>query len=197
MRPARRRAQVFERDGFRHDAGPTVITAPFLFDELFELFGKNRQDYIRFIPLDIWYRFVFRMGETFDYGGTPEDTLREIERISPRDVDGYKSLLEQSRKIFDIGFTRLADQPFHSLKTLLAQVPNLVKLGCHRTVWQLVCRHLQHDHLRRAFSIQPLLVGGNPFERPASTASSTSSSASGASISQKAAPERSSTDWKH
>ena len=33
------RAQVFERGGFRHDAGPTVITAPFLFDELFELFG--------------------------------------------------------------------------------------------------------------------------------------------------------------
>ncbi|MDG1256806.1 MAG: NAD(P)-binding protein, partial [Paracoccaceae bacterium] len=30
------RAQVFERGGFRHDAGPTVITAPFFFDELFE-----------------------------------------------------------------------------------------------------------------------------------------------------------------
>ena len=29
------RAQVFERGGYRHDAGPTVITAPFLFDELF------------------------------------------------------------------------------------------------------------------------------------------------------------------
>jgi len=158
------RAQVFVKDGFRHDAGPTVITAPFLFDELFALFGKRREDYIEFIPLKVWYQFYFPDGTSFNYGGTLEDTLREIERINPRDVQGYKDLLEQSRKIFEIGFAKLADQPFHSFWTLLAQVPSLIRLGCYRTVWQLVCRHLQHDHLRRAFSIQPLLVGGNPFE---------------------------------
>ncbi|MGB2097753.1 MAG: phytoene desaturase family protein, partial [Candidatus Puniceispirillales bacterium] len=50
------RARVFERDGFRHDAGPTVITAPFLFDELFALFGEKRSDHISFVPLDPWYR---------------------------------------------------------------------------------------------------------------------------------------------
>lgn len=158
------RAQVFEKDGFRHDAGPTVITAPFLFDELFALFGKRREDYVEFIPLDTWYQFYFQDGQTFNYGGTPEDTLREISRISPEDVQGYQDLLEQSRKIFEVGFAKLADQPFHSVGNLLAQVPNLIRLGCYRTVWQLVAKHLKHDHLRRAFSIQPLLVGGNPFE---------------------------------
>lgn len=158
------RAQVFEKDGFRHDAGPTVITAPFLFDELFALFGKQRADYVEFIPLTVWYQFYYQDGTRFNYGGSAEDTLREIERISPEDVAGYKKLLEQSRKIFDVGFTELADQPFHSVGTLLGQVPNLIKLGCYRTVWQLVSKYLKHDHLRRAFSIQPLLVGGNPFE---------------------------------
>jgi len=158
------RAQVLERDGFRHDAGPTVITAPFLFDELFQLFGKNRADYCEFIPLDIWYRFYFADGETFDYGGTVEQTMSEIERIAPGESPGYLRLLEQSRKIFDVGFTQLADQPFHSVGTMLRQVPNLLRLGCQRTVWQFVCHHLRSDRLRRAFSIQPLLVGGNPFE---------------------------------
>ena len=57
------RAQVFEKNGFKHDAGPTVITAPFLFDELFELFGENRQDYVEFKPLDPWYRFHFHDGQ--------------------------------------------------------------------------------------------------------------------------------------
>jgi len=41
------RARVFEKDGYRHDAGPTVITAPFLFEELFELFGENLKDYLK------------------------------------------------------------------------------------------------------------------------------------------------------
>lgn len=158
------RAQVFERDGYRHDAGPTVITAPFLFDELFALFGKRREDYVEFIPLDVWYRYHFHTGQSFDYGGTVEDTLAAIEQLSPPDVSGYQALLEESRRIFDIGFTKLADQPFHSFGTLLAQIPHLVRLRCDRTVWQLVQQHLKSDLLRRAFSIQPLLVGGNPFE---------------------------------
>jgi phytoene desaturase len=83
------RAQVFERGGFRHDAGPTVITAPFLFDELFELFGERREDHLDFRPLDPWYRFHFHDGNQFDYRATVEDTNAEIERFSPRDVAGY------------------------------------------------------------------------------------------------------------
>ena len=158
------RAQVFEKDGFRHDAGPTVITAPFLFDELFELFDKRREDYVRLVPLQPWYRFRFEDGDTFDYGGTVEQTLAEIRRIEPADVDGYKGLLEHSRKLFDAGFTELADQPFHKISTMVRQIPRLARLGSQRTVWQLVCRHLKSPKLRQAFSIQPLLVGGSPFE---------------------------------
>ncbi|MEQ1695338.1 MAG: phytoene desaturase family protein [Hyphomicrobiaceae bacterium] len=158
------RAQVFERGGFRHDAGPTVITAPFLFDELFALFGKRREDYVTFVPLDPWYRFYYQDGTTFDYGGTIEDTLREIRRFEPADAEGYQALLEHSRKLFDAGFTGLADQPFHKLTTMLAQVPTLRRLRADRSVWQLICKHLKHPKLREAFSIQPLLVGGSPFD---------------------------------
>jgi phytoene desaturase len=158
------RAQVFEKDGFRHDAGPTVITAPFLFDELFALFGKKREDYVKFVPLTPWYRFRFPDGDTFDYGGTVEDTLREIRRFSEADTDGYLRLLEHSRKLFDAGFTELADQPFHAPAKMVGQIPRLVRLKTYKTVWQMVSSYLTHPKLRQAFSIQPLLVGGNPFD---------------------------------
>ena len=46
---------------------------------------------------------------------------------------------------------------------MLKQVPDLIRLGCYRTVWQFTKRYLKDERLRRAFSIQPLLVGGNPF----------------------------------
>jgi len=158
------RAQVFEKDGFRHDAGPTVITAPFLFDELFELFGKSREDYVTFVPLNPWYRFRFNDGTTFDYGGTIEETLDEIRRFEPEDADGYLELLEHSRQLFDAGFTELADRPFDDVRTMLKEVPRLGKLRADRTVWQLVCKYLTNPKIRQAFSIQPLLVGGNPFK---------------------------------
>lgn len=74
------RAQVFERDGFKHDAGPTVITAPFMFEELFELFQKSLHDYATLVPLDTWYEFYFNDGNTFTYRGDIDHTLQEIAR---------------------------------------------------------------------------------------------------------------------
>jgi len=158
------RAQVFERGGFRHDAGPTVITAPFLFEELFDLFGEKFSDHVTLVPLKPWYRFHFADGETFDYGGSLEETLAEIVRIEPKDADGYLRLLRQSKRIFDVGFTELSAMPFDRFKTMLRQIPRLLGLRSYETVWQLVSRHLVNPKLRQAFSIQPLLVGGNPFD---------------------------------
>ena len=158
------RAQVFERNGFRHDAGPTVITAPFLFEELFALFGEKFSDHVQLVPLTPWYRFHFADNDTFDYGGTLDETMAEIARIEPRDCAGYQALLAQSKRIFDVGFTELSAQPFHRFMTMLRQIPRLLGLRSYETVWQLVCRHLISPKLRQAFSIQPLLVGGNPFD---------------------------------
>jgi len=158
------RAQVFERGGFKHDAGPTVITAPFLFEELFALFGEKFEDHVKLVPLTPWYRFHFSDNTQFDYGGTLDETLAEIARIEPADCDGYRSLLVQSEKIFKIGFLQLSAVPFHRFVTMLRQIPALLRLRSQDSVWQLVCRHLKNPKLRQAFSIQPLLVGGNPFD---------------------------------
>ena len=157
------RAQVFNKNGFKHDAGPTVITAPFLFDELFQLFNEKREDYVEFKPLDPWYRFHFHDGQTFDYSQTIEKTKEEMKRFSVRDSENYENLLKASKSIFDVGFTRLADKPFNSFLFMLKQVPSLLKLKSYLTVAQLVNKYIKNPNLRAAFSIHPLLVGGNPF----------------------------------
>lgn len=158
------RAQIFERGGFYHDAGPTVITAPFLLEELFELFGEELSDHVQLVPLKPWYRFLFPDGDTFDYGGTLEETLSEIMRIEPKDGEGYLKLLAHSKRIYDIGFTELSAVPFHRFVTMVSKIPALIRLRSHETVWQMVSRHMTSPKLRQAFSIQPLLVGGNPFD---------------------------------
>ena len=158
------RAQAFEQGGFRHDAGPTVITAPFLFDELFALFGEKRVDHLDFRPLDPWYRFYFHEGSEFDYRPSLEDTHAEIARFSPEDAKNYDRLIATSKDIFDIGFSELADQPFTRFGAMLKQIPQLLRLKSYMTVAQLVNSHIKHPLLRQAFSIHPLLVGGNPFD---------------------------------
>jgi phytoene desaturase len=158
------RAQVFYKGGFQHDAGPTVITASFLFEELFALHGKSLSDYVRLVDLDPWYRFRFPDGTYFNYGGSVEDTLAEIRLISPEDCKGYLALVAKSQEIFAIGFEELADKPFNNLGTMLGLLPSLIALGGFRSVWQLVTKYIRHPWLQRAFSVSPLLVGGNPFD---------------------------------
>ena len=157
------RAQVFERNGFVHDAGPTVITAPFLFDELFDLFGKDRRDYCELIPLSTWYDFIFEDGSKFSYTGDLDHTFDQIRQFEPSDVKGYKRLLDLSESIFRVGFEQLSDQPFTRFWTMLKQVPALLKLQSYRTVYGLVSKYISNEKLRKVFSIHPLLVGGNPF----------------------------------
>ena len=72
------RAQQFKREKYIHDAGPTVITAPNLFYELFELFNENLEDHLVFKPLDPWYRFYFVNGFEFDYVPDREQMLEQI-----------------------------------------------------------------------------------------------------------------------
>ena len=157
------RARVFQKGGYRHDAGPTVITAPFLFEELFELFDEKLEDYLEFVPLDPWYRFYFHNGKTFDYRPSIKDTNDEISKFDKRDIDGYERLIKTSKEIFEIGFEKLSDKPFLSFWEMIKQIPSLLKLKSYLTVSQLVNSKLKNEFLRKAFSIHPLLVGGNPF----------------------------------
>ena len=151
------RAQVFERGGFRHDAGPTLITAPFLFHELFELFGEKLDDHLEFRPLDPWYRFYFHDGNQFNYRPSIEHTNEEIKRFCSEDVQGYANLLEDSKAIFEIGYEKLSSKPFNKFWTMIAQVPSLLRLRSYKTVAQFVNSHIKHPLLRQAFSIHPLL----------------------------------------
>ncbi len=157
------RARVFKKNGFTFDGGPTVITAPYLIFELFELFNKKPEDYIEIKPLDIWYRFLFEDGTSFDYSGNEISMKNQIEKISKNDVKGYENLVKFTQKIFDKGFSELADVPFDRPFFMMKQLPALLKLKSYKSVYSLVSSHIKNEKLRRMFSMHPLLVGGNPF----------------------------------
>ena len=157
------RARVFKKNGFTFDGGPTVITAPYLINELFELFGKNPKNYIELVPLNTWYRFVFEDGNKFDYSGNEDEMKNQIEKINKDDVKGYEELVKFTKKIFDKGFMELSDVPFDKPLFMMKQLPALINLKSYKSVYSLVSSYIKNEKLRRLLSMHPLLVGGNPF----------------------------------
>ena len=158
------RAYVYEQNGFKFDGGPTVITAPFLFDDIWEAAGKKREDYVEFVPCDPFYRIFDHTGKSFDYNNDHEFTLKEIEKWNPEDKQGYEDFLATTKPIFDKGFTELADKPFLKVSDMLKVAPDLIKLQSHKNVYKYVSQFINNDFLRQCFSFHPLLVGGNPFD---------------------------------
>lgn len=157
------RARVFKDNGFTFDGGPTVVTAPYLFDELFTLVGRDPRDYFELLPVDPYYRVEFHDGGHFDYVGEEDRIVSQIEQFNRKDVDGYRKMVAHMKRIFEVGYEGLADVPFGKFTDMLKVAPAMVQLESYRTVYGLTSKYLQDERLRQVFTFQPLLVGGNPF----------------------------------
>ena len=88
---------------------------------------------------------------------------KQIKEINENDIKGYEELVKFTKKIFDKGFTDLADVPFDKPLVMMKQLPALLKLKSYKSVYSLVSYYIKNEKLRRMLSMHPLLVGGNPF----------------------------------
>ena len=161
------RAYVFRQDGFTFDAGPTVITAPFLLEELWQLCGRQMADDVTLVPVDPYYRIRFDDGTMFDYTGDAARMRSEIARISPEDADGYDRFMQASEAIYRTGFEELGHVPFDNVMDMVQVAPALLKHQAFRSVHGFVARFIRHEKIRTVLSYHPLLIGGNPFHASA------------------------------
>ncbi|GCE12576.1 phytoene desaturase [Tengunoibacter tsumagoiensis] len=157
------RAYVYQQDGFTFDGGPTIITAPWLIHDLFELCGKRTEDYVKIIPIDPFYNIRFEDGSIFHYNADRENILRQIREFNPADEEGYLRFAKAGEQIFTKGF-ELIDQPFTRFSDMVKIIPDLVKLQSQKSVAGFVNQYIKDERLRQVFSFHPLLIGGNPFQ---------------------------------
>ncbi len=157
------RAYVHRQDGFTFDAGPTIITAPHLLEELWTLCGKNFSDDITLAAMEPFYRIRFDDGSWFDYSGDDEAMRREIARFSPDDLPGYERFVAAADQACHLGFEELGHKPFDSLSDLIAAMPSMVRMKAWQSLYSMVAGYIRDPKLRMVFSFHPLLIGGNPF----------------------------------
>ena len=189
------RALVHEADGFVFDMGPTVLTVPHFIEELFalerdkamlgepdfpaEILDENKRikegvsggpctsRYVEIRPILPFYRIYFDDGTYFDYDCDPENTRQQIARLAPEDVEGYDRFHAAAKRIFDRGFIELGYTYFGDVSSMMKVVPDLFKLNAVRTLFSFVKQYFKSDKMRRVFSYETLLIGGNPQKVPA------------------------------
>jgi phytoene desaturase len=157
------RAYVYEQDGFKFDGGPTIITAPWLIDEMFEIGGRKTSDYVELVKLDPFYNIRFEDGTVFNYNDDRDALREQIRKFDDADgVAGYERFAADLGEIYRVGF-ELIDKPFTRWQDMLRVVPKMIRLRSDRSVYKFAARYFKDERLRQAFSFHPLLIGGNPF----------------------------------
>ncbi len=157
------RARSFQQDGFVFDAGPTVVTAPQLFEELWALAGASLGDSVQLKAVEPLYAVRFHDGDTFHFCSDEDQMEDQIRRLAPEDLEGYRDYINLSRDIFDVGFKRLSDVPFDSFGSMAKIAPKMIRLKSYHTVYGLIKKYIKNEKLRQVLSFHTLLVGGNPF----------------------------------
>ncbi len=158
------RAYVHRRNGHVFDAGPTIITGPFLLEELWALCGKKLADHVELRHLkDLYYRIRFDDGTWFDYNGDVDAMRQEVARFSPEDLPGYENFFKEAEKCYRLGYEGMASKAFDSIGDFMEVIPDFLRMGAWKSIYSLVAKHIKNPKLRQVFSFHPLLIGGNPF----------------------------------
>ena len=162
------RASRLSDGGYTWDMGPSLITLPWLLDELFALAGARPADELRLRLLDPFYRIYWEDDPRwFDFCGDHDRMTAEVARFSTDDAGHYDAFMEASRRIHEEGVMVAGRQPFLRATDFARLVPTMVGLGALRTLGGFVGRYFGEPHVRQAFDFHSLFIGGDPYRVPA------------------------------
>jgi phytoene desaturase len=160
---------------FRFDTGPSLLTLPQFFEDLFRAAGRRLNDHLHLERLDPIARYAWADGATFEARAGREDLLRELDRLSPADVDGWNRFAARGKAIWDLSADLFLQ---HAPEQLMKPTPGdrfaglrmlavPFKIGMFQKFSRLVDRHVRHPKLREVLYQYATYSGASPFRAPA------------------------------
>lgn len=160
--------QRVEAEGYRFDRGPSTITLPHLFEDVFTAAGRRMEDYVVIERLQQATRNVFTDGTMVDLTDSPAATAAQIATYSEEDAAAYPAFCEESAKLY-----RLANE--HFLGRLLGLKEKLdprlalafLQVKPLTTLHQLLRQYFRHPHTLAMLGRYATYVGASPYAAPA------------------------------
>ncbi|MDZ7314582.1 MAG: phytoene desaturase family protein [candidate division KSB1 bacterium] len=161
-------AYLLEKEGYRFDMGPSLITAPSVIEDIFNAAGKKLSDYLELIPLDPFYRIYFHDKTYIDYIDDADRMKQQMAAFNPDDAAQYDRFMAASRELYRaVILEKLGATPFDNWKIMLSFAPRALRLGALVSSYNFASRFFKDFRHRFVFSFHPLFIGGNPFRSPA------------------------------
>ncbi|MBN2410721.1 phytoene desaturase [candidate division KSB1 bacterium] len=160
-------AYPLEKDGYKFDMGPSLITAPDIINDIFQSANEQLSDYLELIKLEPFYRIYFHDKSFIDYTDNSELMKTQMRRYNAKDATNYDKFINASKKIYDVVITGgLGATPFMNWGTMLKFIPYALRLNALLPTYSFAKHYFKDFRHRFTFSFHPLFIGGNPFRAP-------------------------------
>lgn len=159
-----------EKDGYTFDLGPTIVMMPELYREIFELCGRDPDDYIPMERLDPMYRVYYNDApdEPFDISSDLAQLTKTIESISEADMEGFFLYLHEIYKRFIVAKHNIIQRPFRKAGDFynFSMLKKALKLKTLDTADRFMSKYIRNERLKQLISFQTLYIGISPFRSP-------------------------------
>lgn len=155
------------------DGGPTVLTMPWVFDELFEEGGRSFRTELTLERAEVLARHAWLDGKRLDLYAERARSADAIGEVFGADESrAYLAFCDDGRRIFET-----AERPFlRSQRPTLTSIVKefgalglsaLVKIDSHRSMWRALEQRFRSPQLRQLFGRYATYCGSSPFDAPA------------------------------
>lgn len=159
-------------DGYRFDTGPSLLTMPFVVDELFSDVGLHRPDFLEFNELQPVCRYFWSDGSSLDASTDFDRMYKAMQAFNRNDARCYRSFLQYSRRLYDLTAEPFLFSAVHEWKNLLrlsnlSRLLRIHRLDPFRTVHKGIRRFFSDRRLVQLFDRYATYNGSDPYKAPA------------------------------
>ena len=161
------RANLYKKDGFKFDMGPTWYWMPDVFESFFSDFGKSTSDYYQLDKLNPAYKVVFNEVDSVTIPDNVNDIYHIFESLEPGSSKYLKRFLESAKYNYNVAIKDLVYRPGNSILELIT--PETIK-RVHQffsSISTSIRRYIKHPYLIQILEFPVLFLGAKPGDTPA------------------------------
>lgn len=161
-----------QSNGFRFDMGASLVTLPFVIENLFKSLNEDIYKYLNIKKLDIITKYFFSDGTTLNAFSNLDDFLNEIQSKTTETVENIKKYFDYSKRIYELTADLFIFNDFSSFGKLLNKkglraLINIKEIDPFRTIHQANNAFFSDKKVIQIFDRYATYNGSNPYKAPA------------------------------
>ena len=159
--------QINEK-GYRFDVGPTIVMTPEIYNEVFEIAGRDPKDYIPMKRLDPMMGVSYKDGTKFNLSNDLVELFKTLENISEEDAAGLLKYLSNIYDRYLVAKNKILNRSYRNIWQFINPegLVDIYRLKTFDNAYNEMSKFIQDDYIKKMFAFQTLYIGISPNSGP-------------------------------